>query len=74
MKPGFERIEKTLVPFVREQDGHKYMPKENVEAAIEKITSKFSDCFCEVSPHPTFPVFTLPGSIKRFPICCLWTM
>lgn len=62
MKPGFERIEKTLFPFVREQDGHKYMPKENVEAAIEKITSKFSDCFCEVSPHPTFPVFTFKVS------------
>lgn len=58
MKPGIERIEKTLAPFTREQDGRKYMPKENVEAAIEKITSKFSDCFCEVSPHATFPVFT----------------
>ena len=46
MKPGIERIEKTLAPFIREQDGRKYMPKENVEAAIEKITSKFSDCFC----------------------------
>lgn len=58
MKPGIERIEKTLAPFIQAQDGRKYMPKENVEAAIEKITSKFSDCFCEVSPHATFPVFT----------------
>lgn len=62
MKPGIERIEKTLAPFIQEQDGRKYMPKENVEAAIEKITSKFSDCFCEVSPHATFPVFTFKVS------------
>ena len=58
MKPGIERIEKTLAPLVVIQDGRKYMSKENVEAAIEKITNKFSDCFCEVSPHATFPVFT----------------
>ena len=44
------------------QDGRKCMPKENVDAAIEKITSKFSDCFCEVSPHTTFPVFTFKVS------------
>lgn len=62
MKPGIERIQKTLAPFIQEQDGRKYMPKENVEVAIEKITSKFSDCFCEVSPHPTFPVFTFKVS------------
>lgn len=62
MKPGIERIEKTLAPLIHEQDGRKYMPKENVEAAIEKITSKFSDCFCEVSPHATFPVFTFKVS------------
>lgn len=62
MKPNIERVEKTLVPFIIEQDGRKYMPKENVDAAIEKITSKFSDCFCEVSPHPTFPVFTFKVS------------
>ena len=58
MKPGIERIEKTLAPLVVIQDGRKCMSKENVEAAIEKITNKFSDCFCEVSPHATFPVFT----------------
>ena len=58
MKPGIERIEKTMAPFVVLQDGRKCIPKENVEAAIEKITNKFSDCFCEVSPHATFPVFT----------------
>ena len=58
MKPGIERIEKTLAPLVVVQDGRKCMPKENVDAAIEKITNKFSDCFCEVSPHTTFPVFT----------------
>ena len=62
MKPSIERIEKTLVPFVIEQDGHRCMPKENVDAAIEKITNKFSDCFCEVSPHATFPVFTFKVS------------
>ena len=62
MKPNIERVEKTLVPFIIEQDGRKYMPRENVDAAIEKITSKFSDCFCEVSPHPTFPVFTFKVS------------
>ena len=62
MKPSIERIEKTLVPFVIEQNGHRCMPKENVDAAIEKITNKFSDCFCEVSPHATFPVFTFKVS------------
>ena len=62
MKPSIERIEKTLVPFVIEQDGHRCMPKENVDTAIEKVTNKFSDCFCEVSPHATFPVFTFKVS------------
>ena len=62
MKPTIERIEKTLVPFVIEQDGHRCMPKENVDTAIEKVTNKFSDCFCEVSPHATFPVFTFKVS------------
>ena len=36
----------------------KCMPKENIDAAIDKITNKFSNCFCEISPHATFPVFT----------------
>lgn len=58
MKPGIERIEKTMAPFIVIQEGRKCIPKENVDAAIEKITNKFSDCFCEVSPHATFPVFT----------------
>ena len=62
MKPGIERIENTLAPFVIEQDGHRCMPKENVDTAIEKVTNKFSNCFCEVSPHATFPVFTFKVS------------
>ena len=62
MKPGIERIEKTLAPFIVIQDGRKCMPKENIDAAVEKITNKFSDCFCEVSPHATFPVFTFKVS------------
>ena len=62
MKPNIERIEKTLAPFVVEQDGRKCMHKENVDAAIEIITNKFSDCFCEVSPHSSFPVFTFKVS------------
>lgn len=58
MKPGIERIEKTMAPFIVFQEGRKCIPKENIDAAIEKITNKFSDCFCEVSPHAAFPVFT----------------
>ena len=57
MKPMIERIEIALSPYNVIQDGRKCMPKEIVDAAIEKVTKKFSDCFCEVSPHPTFPVF-----------------
>ena len=62
MKPGIERIEKTLAPFIVIQDGRKCMPKENVDVAVEKIAKKFSDCFCEVSPHATFTVFTFKVS------------
>ena len=58
MKPGIDRIEKTMAPFIVLQDGRKCIPKENIDIAIEKITNKFSDCFCEVSPHANFPVFT----------------
>ena len=65
MKPGIERIEKTLAPFIVIQDGRKCIPKENVDAAIEKITNKFSDCFCEISPHATFPVFTFKVSRSK---------
>ena len=65
MKPGIERMEKALVPFLIEQNGHQYMPKENIDAAIDKVTSKFSDCFCEVSPHKDFPVFTFKVSRAR---------
>lgn len=65
MKPNTERIEKALTPFLVIQDGRRFMPKENIDAAIEKITDKFSDCFCEVSPHATFPVFTFKVSRAR---------
>lgn len=65
MKPGIERIEKTLTPYIVIQDGRKCMPKENIDAAIEKVTNKFSDCFCEVSPHKDFPVFTFKVSRAR---------
>lgn len=65
MKPNTERIEKVLTPFLVIQDGRRFMPKENIDAAIEKITDKFSDCFCEVSPHATFPVFTFKVSRAR---------
>ena len=57
MKPNIDRMEKALMSFVVVQDGKKYMPKDNVDKAIELVTTKFSDCFCEVSPHTTFPVF-----------------
>lgn len=57
MKPNIERIEKALLPLTTIQDNKCCMPKENVESAIELVTNKFSNCFCEVSPHPTFPVF-----------------
>ena len=35
---------------------------EDVDAAIESVSSKFSDCFCEVRPHAKFPVFTFKVS------------
>lgn len=65
MKPNIERIEKALTPLLIIQDGRTCMPKENIDAATEKITNKFSDCFCEVSPHATFPVFTFKVSSAR---------
>ena len=65
MKPGIERIEKTVAPFLIDQNGRQYMPKENIDEAIDKVTSKFSDCFCEVSPHKDFPVFTFKVSRAR---------
>lgn len=57
MKPNIDRLEKALTALIVMQDGKKYMPKDNVDKAIELVTTKFSDCFCEVSPHPNFPVF-----------------
>ena len=57
MKPNIDRLEKTLLEMVVIQDGKKCIPKDNIDKAIELVTTKFSDCFCEVSPHPTFPVF-----------------
>lgn len=65
MKPGIERIEKTLAPFLTEQNGRRYMPKENIDAAIQAVTNLYSDCFCEVSPHKNFPVFTFKMSRAR---------
>lgn len=65
MKPNIERIEKALAPFLVIQGGRRSIPKENIEAAIEIITNKFSNCFCEVSPHTTFPVFTFKVSSAR---------
>ena len=62
MKPGIERIEKTMAPFIVIKDGRKCIPKENINDAINIITSAFSNCFCEVSPHATFPVFTFKVS------------
>ena len=43
-------------------NGNKLFTAEDIDAAVEKITNKFSDCFCEVSPHATFPVFTFKVS------------
>lgn len=62
MKPGIERIEKAMVPFIVIQDGRKCIPKENIDDAIDVITSAFRNCFCEVSPHTVFPVLTFKVS------------
>lgn len=65
MKPSIDRMEEALAPLIVDRDGRKCIPKENVDAAIEIITGKFSDCFCEVSPHTTFPVFVFKISRRK---------
>jgi hypothetical protein len=57
MRPSTNRVENALMPFVTIQDNKKYMPKENVDKATDLVTDSFSDCFCEVSPHPDSPIF-----------------
>ena len=65
MKPSIDHLEITLTDLLVEQNGKKYMPQDNVEKASELVASKFSDCFCEVSPHPTFPVFVFKVARAR---------
>lgn len=62
MKPNNDRIEKTLFPLTTIQDGRQCIKKESIDKAIELVTKKYSNCFCEVSPHPMFPVFAFKVS------------
>lgn len=63
--PNTERISNALSAFIVYTDGKKCIAEKDIDEAVNIVTSKFKNVFCEVSPHPKFDVVTFKVSAAR---------
>ena len=62
INPNSERVATALSAYIVYSDGKKCIAEEDIEAAVNIVTSKFKNVFCEVCPHPKFDVVTFVNS------------
>jgi len=65
INPNSERVATALSAYIVSSDGKKCIAEKDIEAAVNIVTNKFKNVFCEVSPHPKFDVVTFKVSAAR---------